>query len=364
MKPSDRVLGWDFLRGLCALAVAVYHLLFWQRIAEVHTLGSYGVYLFFILSGASLAYTYSDRLDQHTFSYRGFLKVRFLRLAPLYILLMLLVLPWKIKQLGAPHELLLLYASNASFLFGFYNPATHAVLVGGWSLGIEAIFYLLFPLFMLSCRTAVSAWFVFAALVALQIGWIAATMGQASEPAQHLTAYHQAPAFAAYFMGGCMLGAAKRRGQLAPLPLGAWGVAPLLVGFGLLLALNPLEWSQSITGWRGFACAGICFLMVYSACRVDLSGVMARVSPYFGDATYGLYLLHPVIFFGCTLAIFPRLSVPPPTDWSLSARLGFGLLVLVSACCLALLSEKYLEKPIRERLKPQLRPTPAALTSH
>ena len=162
MTPSDRVLGWDFLRGLCAAAVAVYHLLFWQKIAEVHTFGSYGVYLFFILSGASLAYTYGHRIEAGKFSFWSFLKTRYLRLAPLYLLLMLLVLPWKIKQVGATPELLMLYLCNASFLFGFYNPATHALLVGGWSLGIEAIFYLLFPLFMFACRTRLWVWVVFA----------------------------------------------------------------------------------------------------------------------------------------------------------------------------------------------------------
>ena len=49
-----RVLGWDVLRGVCALAVASYHLLLWLDIAALHTFGSYGVYLFFVLSGASL----------------------------------------------------------------------------------------------------------------------------------------------------------------------------------------------------------------------------------------------------------------------------------------------------------------------
>ncbi|MEY2801078.1 MAG: hypothetical protein RL513_662, partial [Pseudomonadota bacterium] len=48
---QDRVLGWDILRGLCAMSVMVYHLLYWQDLATVSTLGTYGVYLFFILSG-------------------------------------------------------------------------------------------------------------------------------------------------------------------------------------------------------------------------------------------------------------------------------------------------------------------------
>src|SRR4051794_32821994 len=55
---GGRVLGWDLLRGLCALTVATYHMLLWLDIAELPALGTYGVYLFFVLSGASLAYNY------------------------------------------------------------------------------------------------------------------------------------------------------------------------------------------------------------------------------------------------------------------------------------------------------------------
>ena len=46
----ERVLGWDLLRGLCALTVMSYHLLGWQDIAHLSPLGTYGVYLFFLLS--------------------------------------------------------------------------------------------------------------------------------------------------------------------------------------------------------------------------------------------------------------------------------------------------------------------------
>ena len=65
--PAKRVFGWDLLRGMCAFAVASYHLMFWQDIAAIHTLGSYGVYLFFMLSGASLAYNYADKFESGQF---------------------------------------------------------------------------------------------------------------------------------------------------------------------------------------------------------------------------------------------------------------------------------------------------------
>lgn len=360
MALTHRVLGWDFLRGLSAAAVATYHLLYWQKIAFVHTLGSFGVYLFFILSGASLAYTYGQRIDVRRFSFKAFLKVRYFRLAPLYVLLMLLVLPWKIKQLGLSQDLFWLYLSNASFLFGFYDPASHAVLVGGWSLGVEFIFYLMFPLLMLACRMPWGAWAVFALLIAVQVGWTAAVFSRSAEPAQLLVLYTQVPAFAAYFMGGCLLGIAKQKSKLPVFVRADWGVCLLLLGFGLLLAINPENWVQALTGWRGFVGAGICYAMVYVACRLDLSGRMEKISRSFGNATYGLYLIHPVIYFGCSLAIFPYLGMSQPSDWRLASQLLFGLIVLVSAFFLALVSERYFEKPIRLWTKSKS----AALRSH
>ena len=55
------------------------------------------MYLFFVLSGASLTYTYGDQLASRVtarkFSFSRFLWVRYLRLAPLYLVRMAVVLP-------------------------------------------------------------------------------------------------------------------------------------------------------------------------------------------------------------------------------------------------------------------------------
>ena len=342
----DRILGWDLLRGLCALAVACYHLLLWQDVAALHSFGSYGVYLFFVLSGASLAYTYEASIAAHRFSFGKFLWVRYLRLAPLYVALMAVVLPWKLLKEGASLELGVTYLLNVTLLFGFYKPSTHAVLVGGWSLGIEVIYYLLFPLLMLSFRQRALAWGVFGALLAIQVAWIVATIGQASGYVQNAQAYHQAPAFAAYFMGGCLIGVARRRGADKRLPQ-SLGLAGMAAGFALLLAANPVQQGDELMGWRGVLLCSLCFALVYLAGHVKLQGVTARVAGYFGDATYGVYLLHPVIFFGLVFVVLPRLGMPSPISWDLPGRLVLLAAVVSAAFVLALLSEKYFEKPLR-----------------
>jgi peptidoglycan/LPS O-acetylase OafA/YrhL len=358
MKQPERVLGWDLLRGLSALCVGIYHLLLWQNVAAIHAFGSYGVYLFFVLSGASLSYTYADRIHTGQFSFRDFLWVRYLRLAPLYVALMLLLLPWKWVKEGATMELLAKYFTNATFLFGFYNPATHAVLVGGWSLGIEAILYLLFPVLIMSLRTRWIGWSVFAALLVFQLLWIQMTIGSPGGYSPNAEAYHQVPAFAAYFMGGCMLGMAQRHGFLKSIPTTV-GLTFILAGFGLMLAINPDRQGDELIGWHGLVLAALCFVLVYLASRLRLKSSMAGAAQHLGDATYGVYLLHPVIYFGLTFAVFPRLGIPRPDEWPVSGRLALAMLILAGAFALALLSERYVERPIRQRSKGRAVPSVA-----
>ena len=347
MKSTERVLGWDLLRGLCAFCVAGYHLLYWQEITAIHTFGSYGVYLFFVLSGASLSYTYADAIASRRFSFPRFLWARYLRLAPLYVGLMVLVFPWKLMQLGLSTELFISYLTNATFLFGFYNPANHALLVGGWSLGIEAIFYLLFPLLMMSFRLTATAWGLFVGLLSLQAAWILITVAQPDGYQQNYLLYHQAPAFAAYFMGGCLIGVIRHQGQFQKLIPAVFGLGGLLCGFLVLWKINPVNAGGELTGWRGLSSTTLCFLMVFFASRIELKSSFVGLAQKFGDSTYGLYLMHPVIFFGCLFVLFPRLGIVEPVQWPLSGRLAFGGFVIALALALALASEKYFEKPLR-----------------
>lgn len=347
MSTLERVPGWDFLRGLCALSVALYHLFFWQDIAVINTFSSYGVYMFFILSGASLAYTYLDKFESKQLSIVNFLRARYLRLAPLYLLLMLVLLPWKLQKSGVTTDLVGMYAINAFLLFGFYSPVNNAVLVGGWSLGIEVIFYFLFPLVLwcLHKRWVALALFCFALVI--QLIWIQSTLGLSGGYGPNVAAYHQVPAFAAYFVGGCMIGGAKRRAQLGGPVSQASGLMCLLAGFGLLVALNTATQGDEILGWRGFLLFCLCLVMVYISSKLKASEGMQKIAAVFGDATYGLYLIHPVLFFGLTLAVFPRFGISAPQSWPVMLRLCFATAIVFSAVGLALLSEKYFEKPIR-----------------
>jgi len=350
-KTLERVLGWDMLRGLCALAVGTYHLLVWQNVAEIHVFGSYGVYLFFVLSGASLAYNYADRLTTGQFSLRQFLWTRYLRIAPLYVSLMVIVLPWKLAKTGPTADLAFGYFTNAALLFGFYKPATNAALVGGWSLGIEVVFYLIFPALMLSFRSRYWPWVLFSICSLIQLMWIFGTLGQSGAFPSNFEAYHHAPAFVAYFFGGCLLGYWRLK-TASPIGIsGGVGMTAFTAGFLVMLLLNPSAQGEEITGWRGIVLFAFCFALVYLAGQLRLTRHMARVAKLAGDGTYGIYLLHPVLFFGFVYVLVPLFSLAPPVEWDLSNRLALLVMVLTLASMLALLSEEYVERPLRKRWK-------------
>lgn len=342
---QDRVLGWDILRGLCAMSVMVYHLLYWQDLATVSTLGTYGVYLFFILSGASLAYVYDTQAIGTLSGFAAFLAVRWLRLAPLYVAVCALFLLMLATRNGqwVPGGAGLL-ALNASFLFGAFTPAVTALGIGGWSLGIEFMFYLAMPLVVRVLPLATWRLPLLALLVVVQWTWIDRTVGALGlASASH--AYHQVPAFAAYFFVGCLIGRARRHPGLAlPLHWGllAWGAMALL-----LLALAPAVSGDELVGWRGVLLPLACVALVWASGRVVVPGRARALAQWLGDITYGTYLLHPMLFFGFAWFVLPLWTPSSMESLPLGARVVILAAGVTLSCLFAAASERHFERPVR-----------------
>ena len=347
-----RIIGWDLLRGCCAYAVGTYHLLTWQKVADLNPFGFFGVYLFFVLSGASLVINYHERFIRQPghATLRKFLFVRYMRLLPLFAVLVLLSLPWKLKTQGLSPELLLKVVSNLSFTFGFGSPLTHSMIVGGWSLGIEFIFYLLFPVFLLllgAGKNERGMWLAFAALLLLQAVWIGTTAGLDAVSLPSLVAYHQVPAFAAYFFGGCIIGWLQLQGRWQ-YPLGAVvGVGGVVLAGVVMLLLNHPDPSRVLAGWRGPVLCALCFVLVWWAGQIRLNHALSRFARHAGDVTYGVYLIHPFIYFGLAFVVAPRVPALNLVsgEWRTALPIGVGVLLL--ATLLAYCSERWFEQPVR-----------------
>lgn len=143
------------LRFLAAFAVLVFHYSAPMRDrfpAPLRMLvghGAVGVPLFFVLSGFVLAYNYFPRARAGRFARRAFWGARFARIYPVYLAALLLggagvMLRDHISPLS--HISLATGVLDAAMVQGFFPVRFNGWNAAAWTLSVEALFYLLFPL--------------------------------------------------------------------------------------------------------------------------------------------------------------------------------------------------------------------------
>ncbi|ASU36714.1 acyltransferase family protein [Mucilaginibacter xinganensis] len=150
----------DNLRALAILLVIFHHV--GEAFPDADYLriiskwGKLGVQLFFVMSAFTLCYT-GSKLPLNRKAAVAFYIKRLFRIAPMYYLAIIgYYYVAKItsniagaKSLGD----IVSYTkwnvlSNVLFLHGLYPPGNNSIVPGGWSIGCEMLFYLLFPFLM------------------------------------------------------------------------------------------------------------------------------------------------------------------------------------------------------------------------
>ncbi len=141
---TKRIESLDYLRGLMALAVMVYHYTSWTlgTVGVEHLLGKLGIYavaIFYILSGVSLTLVYQDRIQQARDVY-SFAVKRVFRILPLFWLSVVAALGFRFVEawragaaFAVPWPQVFL---NLTLLFGFVQPTAY-LSTGAWSIGNE-----------------------------------------------------------------------------------------------------------------------------------------------------------------------------------------------------------------------------------
>jgi peptidoglycan/LPS O-acetylase OafA/YrhL len=338
----------DLLRGACSVGVAAYHLLNWQSVTKLDAIGLYAVYVFFVLSGASITFAYMRKLRTLN-DFGSFIALRFVRLAPLYLTVLALAMTYRLVALDDEALALKLTSvfANLTMLFGLGSPGATALVIGGWSLGVEFLFYLLFPFYLLSLSVAASSPTRLAVVLgiafALQMSFVHGVLefGKA-DFSEKVFEYTQFAAFLAYFAGGCAVGAWLRLGSRKAWPAWAWIPAVLLL-CGLF---HTGEHSQSalLTGWQGGIRAAVTVLLVAVWSRLPVCGAMRPVATKLGDASYGLYLLHPLAFHATALFGLASLGGAVASGWGGVAALTIA--VITVSFLSALVFHHFVEAPL------------------
>lgn len=343
------LLSIQYLRGLAALMVVILHLApQWERMGYIGYWPGWlasGVDIFFVISGFIMWQTSIRRPSAPP----AFYYHRIVRVLPLYWLLtsvvigIMLVAPQLLQstRFDLGHAL-------ASYAFlPAMNPASgriEPVLLPGWTLNYEMFFYVLFGLaLLLPVRLRLAG--VAAVLVPL------AAFG-ALYPQDNVALRFYSDSIMLEFLAGMAIGAWYCRGPMLAARPTAWLI--LLAGWAAIIVLPTLanDWPRVIVAGLP-ACA-----IVVGALALEQAGGIGkhRLWRALGDASYSLYLSHPLVLSAVSQA-WRKLGL----GGSPAGKIAFSVIAVGAAVLCGLAIFHWLEKPLLRWMKNKYPAAPQAL---
>lgn len=290
MTPAKHTnLGLHLVRGCCALGVAGYHYLNWAYGLDVQSVGTFYVYTFFILSALTLTMVHSREFSGSVSfdDLRRFYIKRCARILPLLAGIALFgAVEGSLRsgswQFGTFAKAFL----TGSTLFGLQLPAMMSSVVAAWSLGIEAVFYLVFPIAALAFANMRPAgwWGMVAILILAQQCAIYLISG--SDGATFFFHYANPLVFAPFFAIGIGLTRIEfQQGSrylvLAVLCLAA--VPAIWLVFPVRVTTTPLMY---------LLLTAIAATAVLASRFAAIPRALQKAAAYLGEISYSLYLTH------------------------------------------------------------------------
>ena len=154
---SDRIDSLDWLRGLMAMSVMIYHLISWNNVYQdssnlMSRLAIGGVSIFFILSGLCISIVYKN-FALKTSTCIQFYLTRIFRIWPLLWAVTFLLILLQFLSVGEINYSFKDIVLNISTLFGFVKPSG-TFITGAWSIGNEMVYYAFTPfvIYLYKCR--------------------------------------------------------------------------------------------------------------------------------------------------------------------------------------------------------------------
>ena len=172
MSKRTQLEGANAVRFWAAMSIVLFHLVLLPKkdlpafLWMIPNFGGQGVPLFYVLSAFALSYGYYGSLETGA-AIRRFYARRFFRIAPLFYLMMAVYLAqfW-ILGIGVPASQVL---SSATFTFNLIPGHSESFVSAAWSIGVEMLFYAIFPFILMLITNLCRAGLFFIGAV-----WIAA----------------------------------------------------------------------------------------------------------------------------------------------------------------------------------------------
>ena len=283
-KKPQEILSLQYLRALAAIGVLLYHRL------EIFWIGSYGVDLFFVISGFVMIAT-TDAKDKTT---SAFLLDRVIRIVPMYWLAILagglLVL------VGIPvhqYEVSVGPLISSMLFIPYQNAAGEIwpVILQGWTLNYEMYFYAVFSLILLAPQS-LRVWALAACFIAL------VALGGVVPPQGAIFETYTNPLLLEFLAGAVL-------GRVYGLTLRNVSLLRALVLSALLAAgLFACSYFQGRLAWTGLA-----VLLVAAALTSERLGWVPNISwlKFLGAASFSIYIFQQ-LFFNLSGKLFADLT--------------------------------------------------------
>jgi exopolysaccharide production protein ExoZ len=294
-----RLRGLDSLRGVAIAAVVLFHVqLHFSApglLGRMALLGYNGVQLFFIVSGITMCYMWSARKDESGETTK-FLIRRLCRIAPPFWFAIAFYMLWRhtdysnLEPAGTFDALV-----TALLVHGVLPRDMNLVVPGGWSIAVEAGFYILFPLMVVWFATASQRlWAALAIYLFCTACEVLLTRWGVDSTVLYYSLLTQLPIFVVAMALFATLSSSEGRPTLATLAIvGAlWGTIAL-VGRALGWPTRPGLWAEVV------------LMLLFAA--VVLRRLEWTFFAFLGRMSYSAYLLHFAVI-DVAVAWLPRQS--------------------------------------------------------
>jgi peptidoglycan/LPS O-acetylase OafA/YrhL len=309
--------------------------------------GNAGVSLFFVLSAFSLSYSMDARKSKQTVV-RHFYIRRVFRIVPLFYVMILIYWIRDALVFGILHPASEVFL-NASLLFNLVPACITSFVWGGWTIGVIAFLYLLFPLIHKYIRNLYSALALFSATVLIAYGWSYLIIHY-GEVIGYLTPgdinvvlgfgfLQHLPVFACGIVVYRLL--FDYFTQLSQKKKNIYGMIFITV-FIVFYAVLLTEYFQNTV--RGMNILhGICFsCLVLGLGLKPFHFLVNSKTTSLGKISYSMYLFHPIIIF-TIIPVYRELYHFLPV--SIFGYLVSLMVTLVLLTVISWISYKYLERP-------------------
>ena len=304
----------DALRGIAALSIFIYHIYVTTGIYSIQIIPERfidltlaGIPLFFILSAFTLYLSLDNRAGEKRKFFKFYLR-RFFRIAPLfYLLLIIVVLDSLIIQKAVPSWQDILV--NFTFTFNLVPQYSMSLFSDGWTVGVEMLFYLVLPLVFIKVNSIRRSIVLFIGIYWLskEIRWLlGAIIGENIMMSTNYDFYNFSH-WAYIFPLGVIcyliykLYLPKMRSEYRAPAAFSMLLLSLVILFVFInnlpldLALSDLyEPLGILTRWQ--AMSSVAFVLLILSLSLNPNRLIVnRFTRFFGTISYSLYLIHPFI---------------------------------------------------------------------